>query len=85
MKVIVALKDKVSGLFMQPFFVPAVGVAYRTLQDEAARDKDFVVAKHPDDFALYQLGTFEEETGRLYFADKSPTLLIECGALLTKE
>lgn len=84
MKVVVALKDKVSGLFLQPFFVPAVGVAYRTLQDEAARDKEFVVAKHPDDFALYSLGMFSEETGKLVVEDQ-PQLLIECGALLTRE
>lgn len=83
MKVIVVLKDKVSGQFMQPFFVPAVGVAYRTLQDEAQRDKEFVVAKHPDDFALYQLGTFNDETGEL--VAQAPSLLIECGALLTRE
>lgn len=84
MKVIVVLKDKVSGLFMQPFFVPAVGVAYRTLQDEAARDKEFVVAKHPDDFALYKIGVFDEDQGRLGALEK-PELLIECGALLTRE
>lgn len=84
MKVIVALYDKKASMFLQPFFVPTVGVAYRTLQDEARRDPEFVVAKHPDDFALFSLGTFSESTGDLVTTG-APSMLIECTALLGGE
>lgn len=83
MKVIVALRDKVSNTFLVPFFVPAVGVALRDLQDEAERNKEFVVAKHPMDFAVYEIGVYNEIAGRIEPCE--PKLVIECGALFSKE
>lgn len=85
MKVVVCLRDKVSEMFMQPMFVPSVGVAYRGIQDEAARGgDDNVLAKHPQDFALYHLGSFDENTGMLSPLDK-PVLLVEVQPLIAKE
>lgn len=85
MKVIVALRDNVSAMFMQPMFVPAVGVAYRSIQDEAARGgENNILASHGEDFSLYELGTFDEEKGSLLPLPE-PRLLCEVSALLKKE
>lgn len=61
---VVAIKDNAAQLFGRPIFVPALGVANRQFSDEvnrAAEDNQYY--KHPEDFDLYQLGTFDDETG----------------------
>lgn len=65
-RAIVAIKDRASNGFGQPFFVAAIGQAIRSFQDEinrAAPDND--LNKHPDDFDLYQLGIFDDDTGSI--------------------
>lgn len=85
MKVVVALRDNVSEMFMQPMFVPSVGIAYRSIQDEAARGgEDNVLAKHGEDFTLYHLASFDESTGALVPLS-APFVLVEVAALLKKE
>lgn len=67
-KVIVVLFDKAAGQFMQPFFVPAIGAAYRSLQDEAARGGDGnMLASHPGDFQVFQLGAYEDTDGSITY------------------
>lgn len=66
MKIIMCLRDTKSELFMQPFFVPTVGVAVRNLQDELSRGgDDNQLAKHPGDYQLYSLGVWDDETGMI--------------------
>lgn len=82
MKLILALQDKKAEMFMQPFFVPTVGVAYRNLQDEMSRGgTDNPLANHADDFDLWQLGTFDDETG---IVDSEPAFLCNVASLGTK-
>ena len=56
--------DKVLGEYMTPFFAKNVGLALRSFQD-LVRDNRSVVAQHPADFVLYQIGTFEGTSGAL--------------------
>lgn len=58
-----SIRDSAVNSFMRPFFVPAVGSAVRSFQDEVNR-KDSEMRKHPDDYELFELGAFEEETGK---------------------
>lgn len=60
---IFAVQDSKAGIFMQPF--PSVNelVALRGFAD-AAKNKETNVGKHPEDFNLYMLGTFDDTTGR---------------------
>lgn len=61
---IVAIRDRAADAFMRPFFVPAVGMAIRSFQDEINRsDPDNSMNRHPDDYDLYLLGEYDEETG----------------------
>lgn len=62
LRVMVAIRDRAIDAFMQPFFVPARGAAIRAFQDEINR-KDGDMYKHPDDYDLYFLGTYDDSDG----------------------
>ena len=49
--------DKVLGEYMTPFFAKNIGLALRSFQD-LVRDNRSLVAQHPADFVLYQIGSF---------------------------
>lgn len=62
-RVIVAVYDNASQMFGQPFFVTAIGQALRSFTDEVNRPaQDNQLYQHPEDFSLYHIGYFEEET-----------------------
>lgn len=62
----VAVRDRAMNAYMRPFFVPATGAAIRSFGDEINRAADDnPMHNHPDDYDLYELGTFDEETGLL--------------------
>lgn len=66
MQVIVSLKDTATQAFGTPFFVHAPAQAVRSLRD-AVNDKDSKsdIARHPEDFELYDIGEFDELTGQI--------------------
>lgn len=59
---IVAIKDTAIDGFNNPFFVPHVGLAERHFMDEV-KNPESPIYKHPDDYFLYLLGTFDTDTG----------------------
>lgn len=61
--VICAVRDSAVNAFIRPFYVPAVGAAIRGFSDEVNR-KDSEMHKHPEDYELFELGVFDEDTGR---------------------
>jgi len=63
---IVSVKDRAANAFGRPIFVTAIGQAIRSFQDEINRVADNnEMNKHPDDFDLWHLGTFNDQTGEL--------------------
>lgn len=56
--------DEKSGAFGHPFFVSAVGIATRMFGDWVNR-KDTPLNGHPEDYRLYQIGTFDDSTAEL--------------------
>lgn len=61
---IVAVRDRATEAYAQPIFVPALGVAIRSFQDEVNReDPNNNLNLHPEDFALFHLGTYDDNTG----------------------
>lgn len=60
-----AVRDSKLGVFRPPFWTPHTGQALRSLQ-EAVNDHNTEVAKYPDDFQLFEVGEFDDETGLLY-------------------
>lgn len=62
--IIVSVKDRAADAFGRPFFVPSVGLAIRSFTDEVNReDKDNQMFNHSDDFDLFELGNFDDNTG----------------------
>lgn len=60
---ICAVRDRAADCFGQPFFVPAIGGAIRSFGDEVNRKAEGnSLAAHPEDFDLYELGTFDDNT-----------------------
>jgi len=52
------------GVFMTPFFMQHTGQALRTWED-LVNNGDSIIAKHPSDFILYEVGSFEDDKGIL--------------------
>jgi hypothetical protein len=59
-----AVKDRAIGSFNRPFFVPSIPMAVRSFTDEVNRvAPDNQMAAHPEDFELWYLGNFNEDSG----------------------
>lgn len=52
---------KVSG-YLAPFFLQNANVAKRTFSD-CANDPNHLFSAHPQDFILFEIGTFDSNTG----------------------
>lgn len=74
--VVVAVRDSAVDAFMRPFFVPSTAFAVRSLREEM-KNAESPLAKTPQDFALFELGTFDEESGRMENLD-SPRQVVRC-------
>ncbi len=74
--VVVSIKDRAADAFGRPAFVPSVGVAIRSFSDEVNRDNsENQMYAHPDDFDLFELGSYDDSTGIVEMLDQ-PKLLI---------
>ena len=63
--VVCAVLDAAVGAFNRPFFVQSTGVAVRSFRDEVNRaEPDNPMHRHPDDFTLYNLGTWDDSNAR---------------------
>lgn len=63
---IVAVHDQKLEAFARPVFVASEGVAMRSFADEVRRQaENNEMNRHPEDFALYALGTFNDQDGSL--------------------
>ena len=59
-----SIHDVKASTFGQPFFAVNRGIAVRMFSDLVS-DKNSMVSKHPDDFKLYELGAFDDNSGGL--------------------
>nr|QJB20268.1 MAG: nonstructural protein [Microvirus sp.] len=83
MKVIVCIKDTAARVFGNPFVVQASAQAIRSLRDEVnSKESTSDVRNHPEDFELYELAYFAEDSGAVSPLDP-PQLL--CRAKDLKE
>lgn len=68
--VVVSVRDVAAKAYGRPMFVASVGQAIRSFQDEINRQsQDNVMYMHPEDFELFELGTFDEENGQFVNLD----------------
>lgn len=63
--VILAVHDRAVDAFMTPMFMQSIGQAVRSFTDEVNRPaEDNILYKHPEDYDLFELGTFDSNTGK---------------------
>jgi len=55
--------DTKAGFFHTPFFFSHPGQAIRAAMDLGG-DLSTTIGRHPSDYALYQLGEFDDQTGQ---------------------
>lgn len=58
-----AVFDTAIEAFMQPFFMQARGAALRAF-GEIAADKQHAIGKSPQDYCLFELGSWDDATGK---------------------
>lgn len=76
-QVICTVRDAKSELFARPMFVQQAGVAIRSFTDEVNRkDPENMMYNHPSDFALYELGHYNDVEGKIIPHD-IPKLLVQ--------
>lgn len=63
-RIVCAVRDRAVDTFGNPFFVPALGAAIRSFADEInSGSAQSALSKHPEDYDLFELGTFDDSTG----------------------
>lgn len=78
---IFSVYDAKADSFGQPMFVVNEAVMFRMMKDEVLRGgADNLVAKHPQDFAVYLIGEFNDESGMIC-GDK-PVIVFRCEAFV---
>lgn len=72
------VRDGKAQAFLQPFFSNAVGSAIRAF-DDVVNDKSSgnQIAKHPEDYMLYELADFDDNSGE--FISRDPIKLLGSG------
>lgn len=61
---IYSIFDAAAEAYMQPFFAKTNGLALRIFADTISSEKS-VLHAHPGDFTLFEIGSFNEETGEI--------------------
>lgn len=59
-----SVRDSKAAAFLPPFFAPTVGVATRMFAS-AARDASHDFHRYAEDYTLFQVGEFDEQTGKV--------------------
>ncbi len=58
---IFSVYDSKAGAFIVPFFLPNVAMAVRSIRD-AGIDREHMFGRHPEDYTLYHVGTFDDHS-----------------------
>ncbi len=75
--VVVSIRDRASAAFSRPVFTQSEGTAIRSFSDEVNRDvPENELRRHPEDFDLYVLATFDDSEGS-FVVEAQPRLLIK--------
>jgi hypothetical protein len=78
-----SIKDAKANVFSAPFFSINDQVALRSFQ-QAQNDPNTTINQNPQDFSLYRLATFDDQSGELH-PEKQPYYLSTASTALDKE
>lgn len=56
--------DSKAGAYLNPFFLNSTGEAIRAFGD-TANDPNTGIGKHPEDYSLFEIGEYDNKTGRI--------------------
>lgn len=59
---VMIVRDIKADAFAVPMFVASIGGCIRGFADEVNKTDDNPLARHPEDYELFELGTFDELT-----------------------
>lgn len=82
--------DKKAECYLNPFFARAPGEAHRIFSDACQRKEEGnLIAMHPEDYDLYQVGSFDTLVGEMLQIDDNdkiipPRLLVRGETLVNK-
>lgn len=63
-----SIRDSKAEIFHPPFYKTTHGEAERAFQDLTKDDKS-TLSKHPEDFDLYYVGIYDDNTGKIVSPD----------------
>jgi hypothetical protein len=69
-----SIYDKAAFIYNRPFHAVNVGVALRSFRD-VYEDKRSDIAKHPEDFCLYEVGEYCDQTGDFFNLETNQKVL----------
>lgn len=82
--IICTVYDSKAEAYLRPFFAQSKGAAIRSLTDTVnSQDDGNMVAMHPEDYSLFVVGSWDENTGLLEKSD-GKSHLIDCIDLVNK-
>lgn len=61
---IFAMYDRATQAYMQPVYSQSKGEIIRSLSD-LIMNNEHAFAKHPEDYTLFKIGTYEEQSGEI--------------------
>lgn len=74
-----SVRDQAVERFLPPMYFRSMGEALRTVGDACA-DPGHQFAQHGEDFWLYRVGEFDDETGKFELED-APVFVAKCSEL----
>lgn len=82
-RLLLAIYDNKAEVYFAPFVAATMGAAYRNLADEVNKkgDPSNMLASHPGDFELCDLGSYDDETGYIE-VHKSPKMICKLSDLV---
>lgn len=63
--------DNVADVYADPFTDSNDGTAIRKIQDLFLQQADHIFVRHPDNFELQKVGTWDDQEGKAAYATKS--------------
>nr|UXQ88105.1 MAG: nonstructural protein [Microvirus sp.] len=62
--------DEKARAYLPPFYQPEIAQAHRSFGD-AVNDPETAFYKHPSDYTLFHIGSFDNETGKISYSEHS--------------
>ena len=85
-QVVCAVFDQCVSAYAKPFFVPTDRAAVRSFVDEVRRQSpENLLFVHPEDYSLYKLATYDEDTGRFVCLEPPELLARAASFAIDKE